>query len=145
LSITPTSVLADPFDQMLNAVATVMQRDLAGTGDKYGKNSPTFSTVGAPLPCRVGILSVGTDRELLAKSKEDIAFRKVLLRPWFVDQSPDGSHQPNHTVGGTTYNTQPLTHNHWFQINGEMYDIFELRNPGLLFHHFEALCRVIEV
>ncbi len=141
---TPTSVLANPFDQMLNSVASVLARDLTGTGNKYGANSPTFTTLASGVACRVGILSVGTDRELLAKSKEDVAFRKVYLRPWYQDQSPDGSSLPNWVYNSVTYNTQPLTHDHWFLIDGENYDIFELRNPGLLYHHLEALCRIIE-
>jgi hypothetical protein len=44
-----------------------------------------------------------------------------------------------------TYNTQPLSHLHWLLINGENYDIFEVRNPGGRNHHVEALCRLIEV
>jgi hypothetical protein len=148
VSSTPTIPIADPFDQLLAAAkttATVMQRDLAGTGDGYGLNSPSFTALATGVPCRVGILGVPPDKEFLAKSKEHIAFRKVLLRPWFADPSPDGSYQPNHAVGATTYNTEPLTGFNWFLIDGEMYNIFELRNPSFLFHHFEALCRVIEV
>lgn len=142
---TPTVVVADPFDQLLNQVASVMARDLTGTGNAYGQNSPTFSTLATNVPCRFATLSVGSDKEFLAKSKEDIAFRKVFLRPWFQDQAPDGSHVPNHVIGATTYNTQPLTHDHWLEIAGEMYDIFELRNPGGMNHHLEALCRIVEV
>ena len=145
MSITPTSVLADPFDQLLNLIASVLVRDLAGTGDAYGKNSPTFTTIATGIPCALGLLSVGTDREFLAKSKEGVAFRKVLLRPWFQDQSPDGSRVPYWVYQTVTYNTQPLSHLHWLLINGENYDIFEVRNPGGRNHHVEALCRLIEV
>ena len=142
---TPTSIIADPFDLLLNLTATVQVRDLAGSGDAYGKNSPTFSTVATGIACAIGLLSVGTDREYLAKSKEGIAFRKVLLRPWYQDASPDGSWVPYHVVSAVTYNTEPLSHDHWLLINGENYDIFEVRNPGGRNHHFEALCRLIEV
>ena len=142
---TPASVIADPFDLSLNSGSSVLARDLTGTGNGYGQNNPTFSTLATGVACRVGILSVGTDRESLAKSKEDIAYRKVFLRPWYQDAAPDGSYLPNHVVGATTYNTEPLTHDHWLQINGEMYDIFELRNPSGLNHHLEALCRIVEV
>lgn len=145
---TPTIAIADPFDQLLAAAETtlaVMARDLTGTGNKYGLNSPSFTSLALGVACRVAILNVPSDREFLAKSKEHIAFRKVFLRPWFQDPSPDGSYQPEHVYESVTYNTKPLTSDHWFQINGEMYNIFELRNPSLLFHHFEASCRVIEV
>jgi hypothetical protein len=142
---TPTSVIADPFDSLLNQVATVMARDLAGSGDAYGQNSPAFSALASNVACRLSTLAVPPDLQFRARSEEDIAFRKVILRPWFQDPAPDGSYVPNHGVGATTYNTQPLTPEHWFQINGEMYDIFELRNPGGMNHHLEASCRVIEV
>lgn len=145
---TPTIPIADPFDQLIAAadtVANILARDLAGSGNAYGVNNPSFTTLFTGWPCRVGILSVPADKEFLAKSKEHIAFRKVLMRPWFQDQSPDGSYQPDHVYNSVTYNTEPLTSDNWLQINGENYNIFELRNPSLLFHHFEALCRVIEV
>jgi hypothetical protein len=142
---TPTSIIADPFDQQLQYVASVLVRDLSGTGDAYGKNSPTFSTIATGVKCAVIFQSVPADREFLAKSKEGIAFRKVLLRPWYVDASPDGSWVPQHVYNGTTYNTKPLSHAHWLLINSENYDIYEVRNPGWQNHHFEALCRLIEV
>jgi len=137
--------VGDPFDALLNQVAAILSRDAPGSGDKYGQNSPVFATIASGVKCRYATLSqVPTDEEFLAKSKEAIAFRKVYLRPWFADASPDGSYQPNHVYESTTYNTEPLTHDNWLQINGENYDIFELRNPGGLYHHFECLCRVIE-
>jgi hypothetical protein len=142
---TTAIAIGDPFDSLLNATLAVLERDLAGSGNAYGLNNPSFTTLFEGWPCRVATMAVPPDREFLAKSKEHIAFRKVFLRPWFADQSPDGSYQPNHVIGATTYNTEPLTSDNWLLIAGENYNIFELRNPGLLFHHLEASCRVIEV
>lgn len=141
---TPTSAIVDPFDLMLNKVGVIKERTTSGYGG-YG-GTPSLSTVGATAKCRYATLaSVPTDIEFRSKSKEAIAFRKVFLRPWFVDQSPDGSYEPSHVIGPDTYNTQPLRPTHWLLIENEMYDIYELRNPGGLYHHFEACCRVIEV
>lgn len=120
--------MIDPFDSLLNQLASVLVRDVSGS-DAYGQANPSFTTVATGIPCRVSTLSVGTDREYLAKSKEDIAFKKVYMRPWF-----DG--------GG-----KPLTHDHWLEIvvngNDNMYDIFEIRDPGGMGHHLEVLCRLV--
>lgn len=129
----------------MNQTANVMVRDLAGTGNAYGQNNPAFSQVASGWPCRVSILGVPVDLEFRAKDKLGIAFRKVLMRPWFLDQSPDGSYVPNHVYQSLTYNTEPLTNSHWLQIATQMYDIFEMRNPGGLNHHLEISCRVILV
>lgn len=133
-----------PFDLLLNKLAAVMTRDVSG-GDGYGQADPSFATVATGVPCRISTASVSSDMEFRAKSKEDIAFKKVFLRPWFLDPSVDGSYAPNHVVNGVTYNTQPLTHGHWLQIDGDMYDIYELHNPGGLDHHLEVLCRMVLV
>lgn len=146
-AVTPVipAIPTDAFDLYLNKFATVLTRSTQG-GDGYGQADPTFTPVDVGVPCRVSVAMAGTDIELRAKSKEDIAFRKVYIRPWFLDASPDGSYVPNHAVGGVTYNTQPLTHDHWLQIDSQMYDIAEEpRNPGGLNHHLELVCRIVEV
>jgi hypothetical protein len=132
----------DPFDSLLNQTASVMVRDVSGA-DGYGQANPAFTTVATGVPCRISTAAVPSDKEFLAKFKMDIAYKKVLLRPWFLDPAPDGSYVPNHVVGATTYNTEPLTHDHWFQIDGQNFDIFELHNPGGMNHHLEAWCRLI--
>ena len=119
---------SDPFDLLLNNVATIMTRSTAG-GDGYGQNSPNFTPVATNVPCRVDTDLVPKDKEFLAKSKEAIAYKVVLMRPWF-----DGS-------------GNPLTHDHWFQItvggNTNMYDIYQIHDPGGIGHHLEVECRLI--
>jgi hypothetical protein len=118
----------DPFDLLLNQVATVMTRTASSAGG-YG-GTASFTTVGTGVPCAVHEDSVPTDKEFLAKSKEGIAYKKVFLRPWFDTDN------------------NPLTHDHWFQItvngNTNNYDIFQIHDPGGIGHHLEVECRVID-
>jgi len=134
--------VADVFDAQLDKLANVLTRSTAG-GDKYGLADPSYTTVATAVPCHLSTGSVGTDKELLAKAKEAIAYKKVFLRPWFLDPAPDGSYAPNHAIGATSYNTKPLTHDHWFQIDGVMYDIFQIHNPAGKDHHLEVWCRLV--
>ncbi len=152
----------DPFDLLLTMSVDVLSRDTAA-GDKRGLSDPSFTTIGTNWPCRISgsMKLVGIGKEQRAKSKEAIAFREVFMRPWYADQSPDGSFQPYAVDSGTTYNTQPLTHDHWLlspssailNANGEPtpgqeFDIFEidpLFNQDGSLHHLEVWCRLIFV
>jgi len=108
----------DPFDSMLNTTLDILTRDTA-PGDKRGISDPSFTVIAMGVPCRVAEgKGVPAGKELLAKSKLAIAYRKIFMRPWFADPSPDGSYTPNWTVGGNLFNTQPLTHDHWLRITG---------------------------
>ena len=148
----------DAFDGQLNTTADVLIRDTA-SGDKRGMSNPAFITLASGILCRV---SEGTGtprgRELRAKSKIQLDFREVFMRPWFLDPSPDGSYIPYNVVSGTTYNTQPLTHDHWLLIPsasvlnsnseatpGDMYDITDIDNPGLENHHLEVWAQIVQV
>jgi hypothetical protein len=149
---------ADAFDYELTSTLDILQRDTA-TGDKRGMSDPTFATVASNIACRVAMGQVAPKgHEDRAKSKLAMAYREVYIRPWFADASPDGSYIPFTVVGGVTYNTQPLTHNHFFlipsaaalnsnnqPIPGELYDITEIDNPGLEHHHLEVQCQIIVV
>lgn len=106
----------DVFDTLLNTTADILTRDTSA-GDSRGMSSPAFTVVAMGIPCRVAE-GKGTPRgkEERAKSKLAIAYREVFMRPWFLDPSPDGAYIPNWVVSGTTYNTQPLTHDHWLRI-----------------------------
>jgi hypothetical protein len=146
----------DPFDAFLISTLDILQRENA-PGDKRGISSPTLTPVASALPCRVAMGKVASKgKEERAKAKLALAYREVYLRPWFADSSPDGSFFPYTVVSGITYNTQPLTHNHFFLIPsassvnvnnepvpGELYDIDEINNPGLAHHHLEVSCQVI--
>lgn len=146
----------DPFDAFLISTADVLQRDIAAI-DKRGMSDPTFSTLASGIACRVGMGKVAPKgKEERAKSKLAMAYREVYMRPWFADPSPDGSFFPRTVVSGTSYNTQPLTHDHFLLIPsastlnannepvpGELYDITEINNPGLAHHHLEISCQVI--
>src|ERR1700678_2227046 len=100
--------MTDPFDSLLTLTASILER-VASSAGGYG-GAPSFTIIATGVPCRVATFSVPADKEMLARAKEDIAFKKVYMRPWFLDPSPDGSYVPNWTVAGVTYNTEPLTH-----------------------------------
>ena len=147
---------ADPFDALLTATADILIRNGA-VGDKRGISDPTFITIDTGIPCRVAPNKVAPKgKEDRGKAKLAIAYREVYLRPWFVDPSPDGSYVPYTVVASVTYNTQPLTHDHWLlipsstavnsngePIPGEYYDIEEIDNPGLAHHHLEVMCELV--
>lgn len=146
----------DPFDTLLTTTCDVLTRNTTGD-DKRGMASPAFATVGTAVPCRVSMNhGVPRGQEELAKTKLALAYRKVFLRPWFADASPDGSYIPFWVYEGTTYNTKPLTHDNWLLVpsqsvlnsneqatTGVYYDIYEIDNPGGANHHLEAWCRVV--
>ena len=148
----------DVFDALLNTTADILVRDTS-SGDKRGMSSPAFTTVATGILCRVAEgKEVPRGKEELARSKIAIAYREVFMRPWFLDPSPDGSYIPFWVHSGTTYNKQPLTHDHWLLIPsatvrnsnnqatpGENYDIFDIDNPGLANHHLEIWSRLVQV
>jgi hypothetical protein len=147
---------ADPFDALLTSTLDVLERDTT-TGDKRGMSSPAFNTIASNIPCRVAMGQVApAGKEDRAKMKIALAYRKVYIRPWFADPSPDGTYVPFYVYNGVTYNTQPLTHDHFFlipsasavnsnnqPIPGEYYDVTDIDNPGLVHHHLEVACQVI--
>jgi hypothetical protein len=129
-----TTAFTDPFDALLISTADVLTRDASpagSSGDAYGLSDPAFTTVDTGVPCRVSSNPVGTDKEMMARMKEDIAYKKVFMRPWY---------DPN--------NRNPLSHDHWLRIYGydtsSLYDIFEIRDPGGMGHHLEIDCRLVE-
>lgn len=148
---------ADPFDALLTSTADVLTRD-SSAADKRGISSPSFTTIATAIACRVGVgKAAPRGKEERSKTTIAIAYRVVYMRPWFLDPSPDGSYVPYAVVGGITYNTMPLTHNHWLLIPsstavnsnnepvpGEEYDIQEIDNPGLAHHHIEVACEIVQ-
>ena len=149
---------SDVFDTLLTTTADVLIRDTSA-GDKRGMSSPSFTTIASAIACRVAEgKEVPRGKEQLAQSKVGIAYREVFMRPWYLDPSPDGSYFPYWVKGGTTYNTQPLTHDHWLLIPsatvknsnnqatpGAYYDIFDIDDPGLAHHHIEIWSRLVMV
>jgi hypothetical protein len=147
---------ADPFDAQLTSTLDILSRDTA-SGDKRGISDPTFTTIATGIPCRVAEgKTAQKGKEVRTKSTVALAYREVYMRPWFLDPAPDGSFVPFTVVSGITYNTKPLTHNHWLlipsstavnsnrePIPGEQYDITEIANPGLAHHHLEVSCEVV--
>ena len=153
----------DPFDATLFLTLDVLIRT-PGSGDGYGLAPTGFETLATNVPCFVASGStVGKGKELRAKSKETIAYREVFMRPWYLDPSPDGSYVPYWVVDGTTYNTKPLTHEHWLLVPssaalnangqatpGEYYDVFDVQpiydteNPAAVVHHLEVWCQLVQ-
>ena len=120
--------MTDPFDLLMNQVATVMTRTTSAPGG-YG-GTASFTNLTPTWACRVAEDSVPTDKEFLAKSKEGIAYKKVFGR-LYLDS-----------------NGNPLNHNHWLQITMDgttkNYDIFQIHDPGGMGHHLEVECRVVD-
>jgi hypothetical protein len=106
----------DVFDALLNTTADILTRDTSA-GDARGMSNPAFTTIATGIPCRVAFAK-GLPKaiEVRAQSKLSVVYRQVFMRPWYLDPSPDGSYFPNTVVGGVTYNTQGLTHDHWLLI-----------------------------
>lgn len=148
---------ADPFDAQLTSTLDVLIRDTS-VGDERGISDPTFTTLATGVRCRVAMgKGVEKGKERVSKDKVTIAYREVFLRPWFLDPSPDGSYVPYTVVNAVTYNTKPLTHNHWLlvpsstslnsnnePIPGEEFDIQEVNNPGFAHHHLEVSCILVQ-
>lgn len=116
----------DLFDEQLKSLATILIRGV-GTADSYGVAPPELTTVATNVPCRVS-LGRGRPKELKAEKKIAENYKCVFMRPWFADPPT---------------NSQPLTHNHWLEINGQLYDIFQIDDPSLLGHHLEVWCELI--
>ena len=135
--------MQDAFDAQLNQTCNIMVRN-QGAGNSYGVSSPNFVTIATGVLCRVA-LGRGRAKEWKEQKKIAKNYRIVYMRPWYADQAPDGSFLRNHVVGGTTYNTQPLTHDHWLQFIGQNYDIMQVENPGEVDHHLEVYCELVLV
>lgn len=147
---------ADPFDAMLTSTLDILERDTA-PGDELGISDPTFATIATGIPCRIAQgKGVERGKESRSKTTTAIAYREVYMRPWYRDPAPNGSYVPFTVLSGVTYNTQGLTHNHWFlvpssaslnsnheAVPGEQYDILEIKNPGLASQYLEVSCEVV--
>jgi hypothetical protein len=146
----------DAFDALLNTTADILVRDTSA-GDSRGMSNPAYTTVATAIACRVQE-DGGTPaaKEERAKSKLNVDYRVVFMRPWFADPAPNGSFVPYVVVAAVTYNTQPLGHTHWLLIPsatvlnsngqatpGDMYDITDIDNPGHANHHIQIPCQVV--
>ena len=146
----------DAFDAQLTTTLDILSRDTS-IGDERGLSDPAFTPVARNIPCRVAEGKVaGKGKEDRSKTHVAIAYREVYMRPWFADPAPNGSFVPYTVISGVTYNTQPLTHNHWLLIPsasalnsnheavpGDFYDITEIIDPGYAHHHLEVACEVV--
>lgn len=147
---------ADPFDGMLTTTLDVLARNVS-VGDDYGLPDQTFIPLSTGIACRVSMSGpVPKGKELRGKGNVTLTEAVIYMRPWFEDQAPDGSFVPYTVVSGTTYNTRPLTHDHWLLIPsstalnsngqavpGEYYDISDIDNPGFANHHIEVWCELV--
>lgn len=131
----------DAFDASLINLVDVMAQTL-GAGDKYGQANPDLLVLATNVNARV-CLGKGRTKESEAEKKIAINWRSVYMRPWFADPAPDGSLLPNHIIGGTTYNTQPLTTHHWLRFQGQRLDIKQIDDPSGLGHHWEIYCQLV--
>lgn len=116
--------MSDAFDDMLTDQCDVFVRSTSG-GDKYGVANAAFIQVNAsPVPCYAS-LGKGRAKEWKQDLKIAKNYKCVFMRP-FVDT-----------------NGKALSHEHWLKINGQMYDVFQIDDPGLLGDHLEVWCELV--
>lgn len=118
--------MKDAFDAALTKLADVLERG-HGAADDYGVSAVTFTTVSpAQVPCRVS-LGKGRAKESKAGTKTARNYRCVFMRP----------------VSNLSGTYATLNHDHWLRIDGQLYDIFQIDNPGDMDHHLEVWCELI--
>lgn len=113
------------FDKLLVSSADILLRT-PGAADEYGVAPSTFATVDSGISCRLSTVAKGRPKEYKSEKKFEVKYVTVFMRPW-VDPA-DGT---------------PLTHDHWFLINGQYYDIFQINDPSGIGHHLEVDCELV--
>jgi hypothetical protein len=115
--------MTDAFDDTLDSLADVLTKE-TGTADDYGVSTHNFVTISSGVPCRVS-LGRGRAREDKSDKKTALNYREVFMRPYF---DPQGN---------------KLSHNNWLRINNQLYDVYQVDNPGEQNHHFEVWCTLV--
>jgi head-tail adaptor len=110
------------FDGLLNKTAHILKRS-AGTTDSYGQADPTFVELDT-VPCFISSFGRRSGTEKRANTKFATADRTIFMNVW-------------------TGTGSPLTHEHWLQVDGVLYDIQGISDPGELGHHLEVLVQAV--
>jgi hypothetical protein len=133
--------MPDLFDLVMNSVCSIWKKAPDGVVDGYGIQHQTFILIKTGVPCRA---DPGAGKELDTDVAFGIQTVTFFMRPQTVDDPPI-----------------PLDIHHWLQINstslmddtiqtfpidanGTMYDILNIKNPGLIGHHLEIEAKLIE-
>lgn len=111
--------LKDPFDALLISTCTILAKG-NGSPDSDNHESQAFSTVASNIPCRVSTAALGRPKEYKTEKQASENYRTIFMRPY-----------------------AGLTPHHWLQIDGVLYNIFEIKNPSGLNHHFEIIAQVL--
>lgn len=112
----------EAFDATLNKLADILIRPAGG--DAYGAQSNELVVVGTAVPCRVS-LGKGRAKELKTPLNAARNYREVFMRP-FTDASGN-----------------KLSRKNWLRIDGQIYDVYQVDNPGEEDHHYEVWCELI--
>ncbi len=98
-----------------------------GAIDAYGQRSNQVQdfVVIATVPCYVSTDAPGRPHEYVVEKESSVDWTRVFMRPPAL---PGG---------------EPLTPHHWLRIENELYNVFNILNPGLLDHHYEVVCKVV--
>jgi hypothetical protein len=116
--------MVDAFDATLNKVASI-QAHVAGSDD-YGSQGSTLVTLATGVPVRVS-LGRGRAHEFKADKQFALNYREVFMRPWYDS------------------NGNLLSRLNWLLIDGELYNVYQVDNPGGLNHHLEVWCTLVIV
>ena len=132
----------DLFDQLLNSVCSIWKKGPPNVVDGYGIQQQVFTLLQSGVACYI---EPTTGKEVATDVAFGLQTHIFYMRPPSVDDPPI-----------------PLNIHHWLQINsvrdmdgdviyasdpdpnGTMYDIKNIKNPGLLGHHLEVETQLIE-
>jgi hypothetical protein len=123
--------MADAFDSLMNNTCSVLGRT-AGTQDAAGLTPRTTAVLESGVPCRVSRL---TGDELKGVKEISIRDSKIYMRPWAISGSTV-SHPTSlaDAAGKIELNTDMS-----IQVGSKVFNIKNVANPSLAYHHFEIL------
>lgn len=116
----------DPFDNLLNKTCAILKNQSAKDG--YGQKSAQprdFTTILDNVRCRISTDAIGRPKEFKVEKKSSLSYVVIFMRPPAL---PGGA---------------KLTPHHWLKIEGQFYNIFEVKNPGGLNHHYEVISELV--
>lgn len=123
--------MAELFDSLMNNTCSILGR-VAGAQDGYGQTPTTLATLESGVPCRVSRLS---GEELKGEKEISIRNSKIYMRPWAISgSSPSSPRSLAEATGKVELNTTMT-----IQVGDKTFNILNVANPSLAYHHFEVL------
>jgi len=136
--------MLDTFDRLLKSHCSIWKKGGTGVFDQYGHESQQFILLVDNVACWV---TPRAGKELESEAAFGIQTHTFFMRPQFVDDDQ-----------------RPLDIHHWLQLNrvglfdgteriiidppdaeqGQLYNIVNIKDPGMLGHHLEVQTKLIE-